>query len=383
MRRSVAVMEIRSSELAIFVGERGINNTFVFKASRTEPYDGYENGAFYDEAALRKAVYRALDSVEQTCGEHIRKLYIGVPGEFLRVVPREQVASFPKKVKIGSKQLDQLFEDGKEKLKKHLFIRAESMIYITADDRRVANPEGLYTAKLTGLLSYFYVKSYFVRVMCETFADSHIELRFLPELLAMSNYLIPPETRDEYALFLDAGYLSSTVAMILGNGVLAQKSFWAGKGQIVYRLMDKFRMPYDAACALLGKANLYSKADPSTRWEFLYRGKSYEIVQSEMVEAIKEGLDELCEAVGKFLEDYTGGELDSKPIYVTGEGLYGIRGALEHVSKRLNRICERVAPEIPFFNKPFMSSRIALMDMACEDNRKRGLLYRLLNIFGG
>lgn len=71
-RKSVAVLDVRSSEISIVIGERGVNNTFVFKASKTEPYDGYEQGAFYDEEKLSDAVFRALTSVEQVCGKRIR-----------------------------------------------------------------------------------------------------------------------------------------------------------------------------------------------------------------------------------------------------------------------------------------------------------------------
>ena len=99
-RKSVAVLDVRSSEVAVFLGERGVNNTFVFKASKTESYDGYENGKFYSEENLSSAIFRALSAVEQICGERIRTLFVGVPGEFTEVVPKEQEIGFPKKKKI-------------------------------------------------------------------------------------------------------------------------------------------------------------------------------------------------------------------------------------------------------------------------------------------
>ena len=47
-RNSVAVLDVRSGEIAIFVGGRGVNYSIVFKTSKTEEYDGYEDGAVYD-----------------------------------------------------------------------------------------------------------------------------------------------------------------------------------------------------------------------------------------------------------------------------------------------------------------------------------------------
>ena len=381
-RKSVAVLDVRSSEVAVFLGERGINNTFVFKASKTEPYDGYQDGVFYDTDNLSQAVFRALSSVEQTCGERIKRLYVGVPGEFLKVVPKERDIGFPSKRKIGQKELDALFESGREELQGYRFIRATSMIYVTADNRRIVDPTGLSASGISAVLSYFYCTKYFAATLELMFSGQKITLGFLPTQLAMANYLIPSETRDEYALFLDAGFLSSTVSVLLGNGILAQKTFWVGKAQIAVRLMKRFSVPYEAAVMLLSKANLFLRDDAPSR-EFLFRGAAYEIAPAALVEEIKDGLDEICEAVGGFLEECSGKELDYKPLYISGEGVNEIRGALEHISKRLNRVCEQLVPDLPYYNKPSMSSRIGLVDMAYEDNRKRNFIFRLLNGFGG
>ncbi len=380
--KSVAVLDIRSSEIAVFFGERGVNHTFIFKASATEPYGGYQDGEFYDVADLSGAVRRAVASVEHICGERLKTLFVGVPGEFTRVIPKEQVVGFPKKVKIGAKELDTLFAGGKEQMKGYRFMRVSSMIYVTADNRRVADPTGLYATGLSGVLSYFYCSEYFAKTVEGIFPKSSMQFYFLPTQFAMATYLIPPETRDEYALFLDVGYLSSTMCVMLGNGVLAQRTFWAGQGQIVVRLMQKFSLPYEAAAALLSKANLFMKKEAKNK-EFVYRGVSYDIPMREFVEEVKAGLDDLCEEVGAFLEECSGKELDFKPLYVSGEGLDGIRGALEHMSKRLSCICEQLAPDLPYYNKPSMSSRIALVDMAYEDYRKCGSLYRFFKVFGG
>ena len=380
--KSIAVLDIRSSEVAVFVGERGVNRTFVFKASKTESYGGYQDGEFYDVSDLSSAVLRALDAVQQVCGERIRSLYVGVPGEFTKVEPLEQDLGFPKKLKISNKELDQLFAMGRKPLDGWRYMRVTSMVYVTADNRRVADPVGLYSTGLSGVLSYFYVSEYFAGALEHVFSRRRIELHFLPTQFAMAAYLIPPETRDEYALFLDIGYLSSSFLVLLGNGVLAQRTFWAGEGQIAVRLMKRFSLPYEVATALLSKANLYLKRDAKNR-EVVYGGRSYEIPTKEFIEEVKAGLDELCELVGRFLEECSGKELDSKPVYVSGEGFAGIRGALEHMSKRLSCVCEQVAPDLPYYNKPSMSSRIALIDMASEDSRKSGSLNRFLNFFGG
>lgn len=381
-RNSVAVLDIRSSEVTVLAGERGVNNTFVFHASRTESYDGFDdNGNFYDPDGLAEAVKTCVLAVEKTVKRRIKKLYVGVPGAFLCVLPKEQSLGFSKRRRITARETGELFEEGKTELEGYRLIRASSMIFITADNRRVVDPVGLYSTSLTGILSYFYCSNAFAGMMESVFKGMKISLVYLPSFLAMSDYLIPAETRDEYAIFFDCGYLSSTIGIVLGGGVLAEETHWVGRAGIVVRVMQAFGLSYEAASALLPRANLFGK--DAGKLEFVRKEAVYEIDMRLLSETVKEGLDEICEKIAGFVEECSGRELDFKPVYVTGEGLADIRGAFEHLSKRLNRVLEAAVPDLPYYNRPSMSSRIALVDMACEDDRKRGILNRVFNTFGG
>lgn len=383
-RKSVAILDVRTSEIAVVLGERGVNNTFVFKASKTESYEGYdEDGVFFDEAELRKAVADAVSAAEQICGERIREIFVGVPGAFCTVRKTERTVGFPKKRRIGQAEIDMLFNSGDEPLEGYRRIRAASMIYTTGDNRRAVDPTGIASTVISGELSYFYCKDEFADFFEDIFSKMKIAAHFLPAQYAMATYLIPSETRDEGALFLDVGFLSSSVLVLLGNGVCAQGTFWVGEGHLAEYIMDELSVPYDVALMLLTKANLYAKGDLG-RKEFVVDGSAYEIDMDLLAEKVKEGLDELfCERIGAFIEENAGRELDYKPLYVSGEGLSGIRGALEHISKRIERVCEQLAPDLPYYNKPSMSSRIALLDMACGDSQRKGLFNKLINKFGG
>ena len=45
-------------------------------------------------------------------------------------------------------------------------------------------------------------------------------------------YLLAPEKRDEYAVLLDFGYISSTYSVACGNGVVYSESFSLGTGHL-------------------------------------------------------------------------------------------------------------------------------------------------------
>ncbi len=378
-RKSVAVLDIRSSKITMVVGERGVNNTYVFKAVKSVEYGGYHSGVFYSEEELAEAISSALQEVEKVCGEKIRRLFVGVPGEFLEVRLSEPVLSFSKRRKITGKDIDALYDSGKEELENLTFLQAGCAIFTTADKRMVVEPSGIMSTSLKGLVSYFYCNNYFLSVMEHIFSGRGITLSYLPSTLAMATYLIPSETRDEYAFLLDVGDYSTTVMLIQGNAVLKQQTAPVGRAQILARLMQTFSLPYDAAATLLPKTNLYTRSNAGTM-EFTSGKISYEVDLDGLVAAVKDGLDNICEVVGIFMENMQGRELDYKPLYVTGEGICDIRGALEHVSKRVDRVCEYIAPNLPYYGKPSMSSFISLVAMACDIQSKGGFFNHL---FGG
>jgi hypothetical protein len=71
------------------------------------------------------------------------------------------------------------------------------------------------------------------------------------------------------------------------------------------------------------------------------------------------------------------------PISITGEGVSGIKGASEHIAKRVSWLTETVYPDLPYYDKPTCSSRIALLNMAISDQKKKGFFSRFFSNFGG
>ncbi len=377
-RKSVAIMDIRSSRITVVVGERGVNNTFVFNAIASGDYEGYRDGVFYNEKRLAEAVVGTLRKVEKICGP-IRRLWVGVPGEFLQVILKQPVMSFPKRRRIGEREIEALYESGRETVEGMTFLRASSALFTTADRRVTVDPIGILSTSLEGLVSYFYCSNVFLETIGKIFSDMSIRLSYLPSTLAEACYLIPSEKRDEYAFLLDVGDYSTSVMLLQGNAILKQTTAPVGRAQVLAELIGGLSLPYEAAVALLPKTNLYTRSNVGKQ-EFTVNNTIYEVDIDRLVAAVKDGLDAVCETVGEFMENMHGRELDYKPLYVTGEGICDIRGALEHVSKRVDRVCEYISPNLPYYDTPSMSSFISLLDMACTDRAREGFFKQL---FGG
>lgn len=104
-------------------------------------------------------------------------------------------------------------------------------------------------------------------------------------------------------------------------------------------------------------------------------------------ETIKCALDKLCEGITRFLEenyqDKNASHFSSNPVFLTGEGIEKIVGAVDHISQRINHLSRVVYPDLPYYDKPNFSSRISLLNIATSGQKNRGLMTRIFKLFGG
>ncbi len=385
-RKSAAVLDVRSASVTALIGERGVNNTFVFKGIHSEVYDGFADAEFFDLQGLQKAVFTALEEAERSRGERIREIFVGVPGEFVRVVTKRHMISFRQKRRVAPYDLGTLFDGGFEPVQGYTCIRRGAIWYVTSDKRRTIDPVGMITDSLEGYLSYFLADDRFIEIFNNILGEYGIKkIHFLPTSLAEALYLIPPQTRDEFAILLDIGKISMTFSIVGGNGILYQNACSAGGGHVVAQLYAEGEtdIPFEIAEAMVKKVNLSSKDDPNAVIEYIDKDKIYSLPMNFLKSRVKEGLDLICEVINKCLELCDDRSLDYKPILLTGDGITGIRGAREHLSLRLNRVVEIIAPHLPYYDKAARSSLLSLLNMALDAKRENSFFYKFFNAIGG
>ena len=388
---SVAILDVRSYEVVFFLGSKGVNDTFVFYGSHTEKYEGFSTEGFFDEESFRRAVVTAVTSVRQNYGGVIGEVFVGTPAAFVGVHTKGHTISFPSKRKISVHEIDALYESGRnELLEENECIRQSNMYFTLGDNRKYFSANDLYgvpTTLLKGALCYYFIDGAFQKATTAVLRDLGFDTpKYLPSTLAQSLYLLPANKREGYAFLLDVGFLTSSISVVYGNGIVREKTLDCGLGTVLVYLMQELGIDYPLAEEILASANVSGGSVPK---ELVWKSERSEITFPiwRINEIIKCGLDVLCEGVEDFFITYnrekTMAALAVNPISITGDGIGGIAGAAEHVSKRLNRLTEVVAPDLPYYDKPAFSSRIALLNMALNDQVKRGWLYRIFNNFGG
>lgn len=367
--RSVAVLDVRSSELCAAVGERGVNNTFIIKSKFSCKYEGYADGELLDIESFRHALRNVVKSTLSAATARIREFYIGVPDEFVRVVNTDQVLGFPSPVRINAKHLKNLAQISEpEDIGGYSVVKSAPMYYVLSDKRRTVNPVGAVSDSLRAMLSFFLCRTAFAECLVEAFRpfENISDLNLIPQCYAQAMYLVRPEQRDGCAVLFDMGYISSSYTVVCGNGVAFNESFSLGTGHIALLLSSRLEIPFDAAEMLLAKINLNAKGKIVTAEEVRCRGETYTFPAATLREIVREGLDGICETLEECRQCYTGKNLKDKPLLATGEGIRTVRGTAEHISSRLVAGVEVVAPDVPYYDKPVFSSLFSLLNAALE-----------------
>lgn len=388
---SVAILDIRSYEIVFFLGSKGVNDTFVFYGSHTEKYEGFSTSGFFDVESFRRAVVSAVTSVRQNYEGVIGEIYVSVPSAFVSVQTKGHTISFPSKRKITAQDIQALFESGQSELMvSGECIRRSAMYFTLGDNRKYFTADDLYgvpTTLLKGALCYYFASDSFVNTVSLVLNDlGFTHPRFLPSTLAQALYVLPNKRREGYAFLLDVGFLTTSVSVVYGNGIVREQSFDCGLGTVLVSLMQELEVEYALAEEILSSVNVSGGSVPK---ELLWTSESGEFSFPvwKINEIVKCSLDVLCENVENFFtvnyREKAPSAFSVNPISLTGEGIGVIAGSAEHLSKRLNRLTEVVAPDLPYYDKPAFSSRMALLHMALTDRKKRGWFYKIFNNFGG
>ncbi len=377
-KKTVTVLDIGSSGITAAVAESGPNNTIVIKGLARQSYSGFSDGEFFDKAETEGAVRGCLKQVCASARNLPDTVYVGVPGEFTTVVLKEHQIAFDRGRRIGENELNRLYDTGYTLKSKRYAIINRSGVYFTLDDtRRVADPIGESGKTLHGCLSYVLCDQKLIdliRPVVQKCGAEYVE--FISSALAEALCLFAPEVRDRTAILLDIGYITTSFSIVQGDAIIYQKGFSYGGGYITAALTEYFDIDADIAEKLKRKVNLSIGGNET--YKILDGDKEFTFPVDKVNEIVFASLDEVCENIEFCITDSRFVIPEYVPISVTGGGICFMRGAKEHLSRRLNMVTETLTPNLPNRNRPTDSSCASLIRLALKQPVKKiGILQKL------
>ncbi len=364
-KTEVAVLDFGSSKITILVGLMGVNGTYKLIASGSSEYAGFLDGEFIEPENLSSAIIYAKNQAEIALGKKIKQLYVGVPTEFCVNKIEKLSMNLSVRTKIKQKNLDKLFLNAPISYDNFRIINKTPIYFLLDDNNKVFNPIGCYSSLISVLASFILVHNnfyeFFDKVMCEVGVYTY---ELISSALSESLYLIDPELRQNGAVLVDCGFITTSVNAIFGEGVTDLKSFSLGGGYITGDLMEVLKIPFDSAEQLKRKIILTWAATEDDYYETIVENQIVRFKATLVNEIALARIDEIVVAVKKCIDLFENKLSDDVVVYVTGGGLNYFKGIDQYIEQSLNRKVKLIAPHPLQYKKPDLSSSIALIDSA-------------------
>lgn len=339
MKNSIAIVDFGSSKIVTLVGSEGVNNTLNILGKGEIFYAGFHNSRFIEPENLKFSISATMANAEDNATEKITDVFIGVPGEFSSVVTKNVTLKFPKAKRITPFDIENIFKTGNtfENEPNYCLINQSVIYYELDENQRVIDPINLKAKQVTGKISYVLAHRSFVEQIKSIFYELNIRINgFVSSVLAESLYLFEPALRDKYALLVDVGYLTTSVALTQGNGLLYLNSFSMGGCHISSDLSQCLRISFSEAEKLKNKIALAWQ--PSSKDVYTLEA-SDQVMSTYAAKAANEialdRVDLICSYIQKCL-DLCKYELPKfLPIYLSGGGISSMHGIRNILSNKL------------------------------------------------
>ncbi|MDR3263004.1 MAG: pilus assembly protein PilM [Clostridiales bacterium] len=355
----IAVLDIGSEKIRAAVAEKNNRSNIFVRGVGEAEYSGFYNGEWLDPSEIRQAVVSAVNRAEASSGRTIKKIFIGVPSEFSYSVCKEPALYFGKQKKITNDEIALLFKKGDRFQDDDLFetVNISPVYFLLTDNKRIIEPRGLMSEQLRALVSYVRCLRSFIEQFEAIFSALDIETEFVSSVWAEIMYLFEPEQRDHYILFADIGYITSSLAILRGDGILHLASFSLGGGNVTADISEVFSLPFGNAEKLKSGVDLTRSYDTGIN-------VADNIPLKALNDIVSARLEDFADIINACIKKSTYDCPSHISLFLTGGGLSYIKGVKEFLSELTDRNIEIIAPNVPNFDKPHFSSLFGLINIA-------------------
>ena len=323
-------------------------------------YAGFTDGAFIEDDFLESC----QKLVQDIDSQQIQSVYVGVPSEFCGQVVKEITSTFDTPLDLeGSTRSEFLkYAESNEMTSK---INDGIVIDVNVIDlvKRNASSDDNFanSANITGKVSYIYADKEFLNKVSTTLEQlGYSDIEFTSSINAQAMQMTSSSMREVGVVLIDVGYLTTSVAVIKGDGIESLHSFSLGGAHISAELSENLNMPYKVADKLKRKVLL--TVDPSEVDYYVVSSddKEYEFQASKVNKVVKAKIEHIAVMVSKCISD----EDYAYQFIVTGGALNDIKGALDVLSSKLGVVVKDEKLDFDELDKPEYSAIVSLIKQA-------------------
>lgn len=363
MKNIEYILDVGSSKISILAFSVLKNNPIIL-ASSEEYYDGFMDGEFFEPTQITDVVQKLIMDLSIKLKVKIKKVYVGVPSEFSVCVCKRKVRKYINVQKITDRKIEELF-DGVEEFKDsedYKLIIASPMQYQLDSGLKTLDPEGKRSSQVVMDGSYILVKNAFIERFDKTLHNLGVEVvEYVSTILGQALMCVNKSEPLNPIAVVDVGHITTSVAIIKGEGLALLSSFSLGGGHITADIMQLLQKSFKDAEMIKRKVALTIKPQKDEKYIINNGG---EVVSAHIQitnDIVKSRIENIAQIIDNVLD--IDEAFKNIPIYITGNGICNIRGAINI----LEQVTERKVMEfkIPFDNtiNKYQTSRIGLAEI--------------------
>lgn len=340
MKKATAVVDFGTSKVLVLLAEESAYQKVTITSAGMAQYDGFMNGEWNNPGSVDDAIASALEAAESKVGGHIKEVYVGVPGEFVRVyVIESSVALQGADPKVTSADVEKLQRQATEMLDRPtgVIIHRSPAWFKVDGGPKTLEPVDQKGSTLEGMIGFVLADQFFINDVTERLKAQKIEVKgFFSTSVGEAMQMVPFDERDRTAILVDVGYLSTEVMAVEGDALIWQKVLPIGGAHITLDLTYGLEKPFDM-CEKIKRAYAFN-APKNTQIEVQGENGQIESFSCEQVSEIVDArVDEMLEMIDEAIK-MSGIRLGNwSNVYFTGGGLMPMNGARVYASGKLSR----------------------------------------------
>jgi len=389
MKKATAVLDFGTSKVLVLLAEESAYQKVTITSAGMAQYDGFMNGEWNAPGDVTDAIASAIEAAENKVGTHIKEVYVGVPGEFVRVyVIESSVTLQGADPKVTSADVEKLQRQATEMLDRPtgVIIHRSPAWFKVDDGQKTLEPVEQKGAQLSGMIGFVLADQFFVNDVTERLRELGISVKgFFSTSVGEAMQMIPFEERDHTAILVDVGYLSTEVMAVEGDALIWQKVLPVGGAHITLDLAYGLEKPFDM-CEKIKRAYAFNAAK-NAEIEVQGENGQSETVSGETVSMIIDArVDELLEMVDEAIKK-SGIRLGNwSNVYFTGGGLMPMQGARVYAASKLSRnVREAAAKTVKLKPAQIFASGSGLLELVYNtiemEEQDESLFDRIKKVF--
>ena len=368
--QEIAAIEFGTSKVVTVVARSGGLSRCDIAGSGTVPYDGFNDKEWNEYEALTDVVQDSVSAAELEANTKITEIYVGVPGERIRVLTAEAEIETSGN-EITEEDINTVQDMAAEKL--HIggeddYVLHRSPAWFSVNDgKKTMEPMGEKGGRLRACVSFILASMDFIDDIREIMGRLGITIRgFLSPTLGESLLLLSLEERDRVSMLIDIGYLATEISVIEGDAIVYHATVPKGGGDITAQLAMGLNLSMREAEQI--KRSFLFNPDEFDQDNFYDvegdDGSRLSFPRKEVADIIEGQVDEICDLIDKTLMNDANRYFGPRTqVQLTGGGISLMRGGREYLSSRIGRPVKVPVAKAAKLNSPIYATALGLVSM--------------------